>query len=218
MKRFLKNLLFSNTYPNRILSGISKGMMTNYDPGNRSLHLLGLYEREIHSYLRKGINNAEVLIDIGANDGYYGLAFAKYPDKQSILCEPGQAKKELVENMKLNGFLANQHYNLIEEFVGRDSVPGFTTLNELAKPGSRILVLMDVDGGELDIVEGFVHHPDHQLEWLIETHSLELEQGVIRCLEAQGYRTRIISPAWWRIFIPENRPLEHNRWLFATRR
>lgn len=217
MKQFLKGLLFKHDRPNRIWSGVSKGMLTNYDPKNRSLHLLGLYEREIQSYVRSSIVHADVLIDIGANDGYYGLAFARYPGKEIILCEPEMAKLELIENMKLNGRIAGKHYRLVEEFVGRAAAPGFITLNTIAETGKKVFVLIDVDGGELEIVEGFVDESNHQVEWLIETHSEELEIEVIRILKARGYQTIIISPAWWRLFIPENRPLAHNRWLFATR-
>jgi len=34
-------------------------------------------------------------------------------------------------------------------------------------------------------------------------------------LRERGYKTKIIRNAWWRLFIPELRPLEQNRWLWV---
>jgi len=28
---------------------------------------------------------------------------------------------------------------------------------------------------------------------------------------------QIIKDAWWRVIVPEMRPIEHNRWLWATK-
>lgn len=218
MKKLIKSILFGNKPLNRIKFGVSSGMITGYDPGSRSLHLLGLYEREIYSFLRRAMNKAHVLIDVGANDGYYGLAFLKRQNKQVILCKPGESKTDLVANLSLNGLHRDQHYRLVEDFIGSRVSPGTLTLNELVPADQPTFILIDVDGGELDIVEGFRHNSLDRIEWLIETHSLELEQGVMRCLREMGYRCEIISPAWWRLFVPEQRPLEHNRWLFATKK
>lgn len=217
MRKLIKSLLFNYNGINRIRFGVSRGMMTKYDPDNRSQHLLGLYEREIYNFLKSAIDKASALIDIGANDGYYALAFLKFPNKKITLCEPGESKSDLLANLSLNGFTNEKHFKLVEDFVGRSVSPGYVSLNELIHSGQSTFILIDVDGGELEIVEGFHHRPEDKVEWLIETHSLELEQGVIRCLTENGYRCEIISSAWWRFFLPEQRPLPHNRWLFASR-
>jgi hypothetical protein len=51
---------------------------------------------------------------------------------------------------------------------------------------------------------------------LVETYSSEPERHCVNFLEEVGYTCRIIKDAWWRSLIPQQRPREHNRWLFAT--
>jgi hypothetical protein len=53
------------------------------------------------------------------------------------------------------------------------------------------------------------------VRWIIETHSLDLENGCIELLRSAGFQTRVIPNGWWRVFIPELRPIAHNRWLAA---
>ena len=50
---------------------------------------------------------------------------------------------------------------------------------------------------------------------LIETHSIALERDCCSYLQSCGYNTKIVPNAWWRSMIPEQRPLDHNRWLWA---
>ena len=103
MKKFIKHLFFSENKKQKILSGPSKGMFVKYDIGHRSQHLFGLYEREIYPYLKKAIGRSDVLVDIGANDGYYVLAFLK-SGKKVIACEPADIIKQLIDNTNLNNF------------------------------------------------------------------------------------------------------------------
>ena len=217
MKELVKKIFFNTSKPNRIFSGVSSGMMTHYDPKDRAMHLLGLYEREIYTYLKKGMEGAETLIDIGANDGYYGLAFVKQKGKEIILCEPGAERKALVENLKLNGCIEKTDFVLIDKFVSDFSGGNKISINDLVKNKNKIFILMDIEGAEQKVVEGFDFRKNDQVIWLIETHALAIEERLIQLLETEGYHVFIIRNAWWRKFIPEKRPLAHNRWLYAEK-
>ena len=217
MKKFIKQLFFSSQRPNKILSGVSSGMLTNYNPQDRTLHLLGLYEREIYPYLKRSMARAETLVDIGANDGYYGLAFIKSTGKEVILCEPGDEKENLKKNLELNGFDEGKDYTLVDKFVSNRTSDREISLNELLKNRQKIFILMDVDGGEQQIIENYTFSSAVKIDWLIETHSLELEQNVSKVLVRNGYTVKIIGNAWWRKFVPEKRPLAHNRWMYAVK-
>ena len=75
---------------------------------------------------------------------------------------------------------------------------------------------MDVDGAEAEILKGATAlNRMAGVRWLIETHSKDLERECVKQLEAAGFENRIIRNAWWRVVIPELRPIEHNRWLAA---
>ena len=83
------------------------------------------------------------------------------------------------------------------------------------KPG---FIKIDVDGPECDVLDSgarLLSKADVCL--LVETHSLELELGCIDRLEKLGYVCSVIRNAWWRIFVPEQRPIAHNRWLWAEK-
>ena len=217
MKKFIKQLFFSSQRPNKILSGVSSGMITNYNPQDRTLHLLGLYEREIYPYLKRSMARAETLVDIGANDGYYGLAFIKNTGKEVILCEPGDEKKNLRKNLKLNGFDEGKDYTLVDKFVSNRTGATEISLNDLLKNRQKIFILMDVDGGEQQIIENYNFPQEIKIDWLIETHSVQLEENVRNVLLSKGYKVKIIDSAWWRFFLPEKRPLAHNRWMYAVK-
>jgi hypothetical protein len=217
MKKLLKSIFFKAGRPNKILSGVSSGMLTNYEPNDRTLHLLGLYEREIYPFLDKSIAGAETLIDIGANDGYYGLAFAKHKGKEIILCEPSDQKENLRKNLLLNGFKENMDYKLVDKFVSDGTDEKDISINELIKDKKKVFVLIDVDGGEQKIIENYEFPPEIKIDWLIETHSVELEENMRRVLLSNGYKIKIIDSAWWRFFFPEKRPLAHNRWMYAIK-
>jgi len=75
---------------------------------------------------------------------------------------------------------------------------------------------IDVDGGELDVLSSGINLlADARPAVLVETHSIELERDCIGMLEKLRYRCEIIKNAWWRTVIPDLRPTQHNRWLFA---
>jgi hypothetical protein len=77
---------------------------------------------------------------------------------------------------------------------------------------------VDVDGAEMLVLEGarkVLSQGD--VDVLVETHSAALERQCIEFLSHCRYRCAVIPNAWWRRLIPEQRPIEHNRWLWATR-
>ena len=216
MKKYLKHLFFPDINKQKILTGPSKGMFVKYDVNHRFQHLFGLYEREIYPYLKKGILKSDVLIDIGANDGYYVLAFLK-SGKKVIACEPSPMLSELNYNSNLNGFYESKDFIVEKRMIGSTISPEFVSVELLIKNlQGNIFFLVDIDGGEFDLLGSCGKDFDHSsATWLIETHSKELEDLCSDFLKKRNYKVTIIKNAWWRKIIPEQRPLVHNRWLYA---
>ena len=216
IKKLVKYFFFPDEKKQRIFSGPAKGMYVKYNRDHRLQHLSGLYEREIYYYLKKGMHNAEVLIDIGANDGYYVMAFLR-TGKKVIACEPGSIVNELIVNAVLNGFEAGENYILETRLIGNTLSPEFISISDLTEGITRpCFILVDIDGGERDLLDSCGSAFQHKgMKWLVETHSKELENECLAFFKENNYATSIIKNAWWRAFIPEQRPLGQNRWLYA---
>jgi len=123
----------------------------------------------------------------------------------------------LHENLGLNGLGPSVRLELPTKFLGASVNDREISLDSLAPSiRSPCFVKLDVDGGEEQVLNGahtFNGLPG--IRWLIETHSEQLEVACDKILQAAGFQTRIILNARWRIFVPELRPIAHNRWLAA---
>jgi hypothetical protein len=76
------------------------------------------------------------------------------------------------------------------------------------------VVKMDIEGDEADALRGAENVIDHARAWIIEVHGLEQEHECMAVLTAFGYRTNIVLPRRW---LPDKRPIAHNRWIVAYR-
>jgi Methyltransferase FkbM domain len=222
MKKILKKLMFgSDNKELRIKYGVAKDIRMEINPGNRTQRLLGLEEREIHKSFRKFAGEAQIFVDIGASDGYYGLVYYKLnPAGMIFLFDARYAfAGEQKTNFLRNSF-SQEKLHAISKYVCDFSDETHIALDSVLEnePGT-IFLKIDVDGGELEVLKGVKKVIEsRKCKLIIETHSKELEDGCVAFLQNAGYQTRIIPNAWWRLFIPEERPIEHNRWLKAENR
>ena len=217
LKPLLKSLILAKGRKLRQLrGGIAAGSFMYLDLQSQLQRLFGLDEHEIMNPTRALIGKSETLIDIGANDGYYTLAFLRSSATSVVACEPGPAVNEMIANAKRNGYSVGNRFQIVDTPIG--SAEGCISLTEVLRGKVEpIFIKVDVDGAELDVLqsaEGCVALMD--ISWIVEIHSHKLEDGCQNWLRQHGYKTEIIDNAWWRIFIPELRPPEINRWILAT--
>ena len=109
--------------------------------------------------------------------------------------------------------------SLFSKYITKDNSDTHATLDSLM---DRIqfpaVVKLDIEGGESDALLGaraLLAHP--KVRWIVEIHSKALETECLETFKSHGYETKVINDAWWRIFIPEQRPAEHNNWMVAYR-
>jgi hypothetical protein len=220
LKYLLKKSLFpSGLAPRLIRTGLIAGLTMDLDFAHHTQRWLGLQERELYGWFRRlsvGIRSA---IDVGASEGMYTLYFlAKTPAKKVFAFEPSDdGLRQLKANLALNGLEENSRLEIVPQCVGASVTEGQTTLDSL---GDRIdqpcLVKIDIDGGEVSLLEGaqaLLH--SSQTRWIIEVHSNALQEKCLDILQAANYRTLVVRNAWWRHFLPELRPGELNHWIIA---
>lgn len=217
MKQLIKKLIVpEGRKVRRLRGGLAKGMLMDLDLQSQSQRYWGLDEREILTPMRRLAKGCRTLVDVGANDGYYTMAFLKSSADRVVACEPGDVSDLLVLNAKRNGFALNDRFSLVARPIGTgtDCLSMTELLMKLPRP---ILVKVDIDGGEYDLLQSARDYPFlSETRWLIETHSSELEHQCVEWFRSRGHQTQIIYNARWRVVLPELRPIPHNRWFTAS--
>jgi hypothetical protein len=207
--------------PRTMKWGLLRGLAFHVDTATQSQRLVGLAEAEIVQSLRRLATLAQSALDIGANDGWYSLYLASRPNIKRILAfDPSsEAISQLRGNFALNEPAFAAKLTCYEKFIGDSDTDSTCTVDSVARDLPRpVLLKVDVDGGELDVLRGarqLLASGDALL--VVETHSRELEDDCIALLAEHGYEPKVIPNGWYRLVIPERRPIAHNRWLVACR-
>lgn len=215
-------LVLEGETPRTIKTGPFRGLKMNLDLASQTQLYLGLFEREVYTALTRLSSGVSSAVDIGIAHGEYTLYFLARTQAAKVFgfepSEEGRAK--LLANLELNDLAHDARLSISAKFVATDSSESACNLDSLLSSITLpCLIKMDVDGGEAAVLSGargLLQLP--RVRWLIETHSAQLEQNCISTLTQSGYETRIIPNAWWRFFLPDQRPGEHNRWLIASKR
>jgi hypothetical protein len=180
---------------------------------------LGLFEKETQPWLDRLSKGIATAIDIGAAHGEYTLYFLTKTKVTKVFAfEPDVSTfSYLQENLRLNELGQSDRVEFSSKFLGASDTGQEIRLDSLAASvRTPCFIKMDVDGAEEQILKGAkAINALSDVRWLIETHSEKLESICEEILTSAGFQTRIIPNAGWRAFIPEQRPIEHNRWLAA---
>jgi precorrin-6B methylase 2 len=179
---------------------------------------------ETNGAIRRATQTANWIVDAGAGAGEFCILAAKLKNVTRIIAiEPDQAMvKSLQANVGHSDILYNDilsgRIEIIEKFVGTQSGDKYMRLDQLCIDRSlHGFIKIDVNGSELEVLRSGQQLLSHvNVDILVQMYSSELERHCVHFLEDVGYTCRIIRNAWWRSLIPEQRPCEHNRWLFAT--
>lgn len=213
-----KRVLFGrDPRPRKIWFGPFAGRTFVVDPASKSQRILGLDEVEIARIFAAQVRAVRTFLDIGASDGYYTiLALCLNPSATAVGCEPQEAhRQDALDHYRLNFPNGGPVMEWVSQLVG--GAAGQMALDQLAAHREGpVLVKIDVDGAEMDVLrsgERLLARRDCRV--LLEVHSAKLEADAIAFLTAHRYTCRIIDNAWWRTIIPEQRPGELNRWVFA---
>lgn len=204
------------------MAGIFRGIKMELDLTCQAQLYLGIFEREVYKWARRLSTGINCAIDIGAGEGEYVIYFlARTTAKKIFAFEPSQiGQSRLISNLALNGLADDSRLNISAKFVGSSDGESTCTLNSLSpRILSPALIKIDVDGREVDILRGASGLIDRSdIRWIVETHSQQLEEECIRIFKMAGYVATIVDNAWYRLFIPELRPIPQNRWLVAVRK
>jgi hypothetical protein len=217
----LDRLLPAAKRSHRIALGLWAGIRMNLSL-RHSYHLwLGLYEIEIARHVRTLCRDVATCIDVGAGDGLYSLYFLLRTGARRVYAfEPNPTRSaDLRANLALNGLGADRRLVMSDKAVARMRSPDAIALDDLdPELHNPVLLKVDIDGGELDLLEGanrLLRRPG--LRVILETHSPRLERDCETLLRDAGLEPRIVPRPWWRGYVTEGRPPTLNQWIVAGR-
>lgn len=206
--------------PHTVRSGVLAGTRLQLDLRNQTQIWLGLWERELSSYFRVLSRNVETFVDVGAGEGFYTLFALRQTAASRVLAfEPSVERRDRIRcNLRLNSLDEDARLEIRDCFVGDGASPRSVTLDavvgEVAFP---CLVKIDIEGGETLALGHAASMLARDTRWIVEVHSAALERECAETFRSYGYDVRVVSPAWWRRVVAENRWMEWNRWIVATR-
>jgi FkbM family methyltransferase len=146
----------------------------------------GNFEKTETELLLKLFNNIDILVNVGANIGYYSC-LALNLNKKVIAFEPIQRNlKYLLNNIKVNGW--NKNIEIYQAALGKENdiltiyggntgaslIKGWAEIPETYSTnrfnGEKILVLIDIEGSEYNMLQGCISLLDMTPSpiWLIE--------------------------------------------------
>lgn len=190
------------------------------DPQHASQVIFGLAEAEIAGRFKNLARQTDAFFDIGAASGYYSMIYRKYNAQGAIFLFDAE---ESFLPIQMKNILLNSDGHQVEQyalFVSEGKAPKHVSIDTFVEDhqlkSKRLFFKIDVDGGEENVLKGMQKSMGEcSCVFIIETHSIELEVNCRAILQQQGYVVKVIPNAWWRIFIKENRPIPHNRWMYA---
>lgn len=195
----LKKLLPNHPMPLRIWRGPFRGARMVMNPRHSLRKIFGIYEHELNPWLEQALGQVTRVVDVGANDGYFtfgcAAAFHRLGRGTEVIGIEGQREciVELQASVKAQ-IHSEVVYQLVEAYAGREQKPGWVTLDSLrcssGDPDNRTktLIKIDVEGAEVDVIEGGRSwiHPSNR--FVIEVHEKRLLAELRAIFEASGHR------------------------------
>ncbi|MDO8752172.1 MAG: FkbM family methyltransferase, partial [Candidatus Wolfebacteria bacterium] len=197
--RKLKRLMFPpHEKWRRIKFGIAKG---SWFLVNRHSHMRiesGVFELPLAKYVRTFLKNAKVAYDLGAEMGYYSLAFMRLmgeggkvyafeANKERVMKFPELVRRNNAEGkmMVIEAYVTNTDNTNLHGVPNRMSLDSF-----VYKEGNPSLdvIKMDIEGEELNALQGAERTlKEYRPKLILEIHSRELAVECPAYLKKLGY-------------------------------
>lgn len=192
--------------------GIGRGLRLGLDLHDGDIGTyLGLYEVELSRHLRALAFRGAKCFDLGGNLGYDALVLAKLTGGPVVSVErDARLAAELRANADRNPSVGP--VVVVTAEVSSTTSATSITIDELAAQHFvPDLIKIDIEGGELEALRGAQRTLMAKPSILLEVHGEQLEWDCLELLRAAGYAPPVVVDR--RRWLPEHRPLAHNRWL-----
>jgi hypothetical protein len=209
---FCKRVLPNRPILTRIWRGPFRGARIVMNPRDSLRKIFGLYEHELNNWLEQALPRVSRIVDVGANDGYFtfgsAAAFRRLGKTGEIIaCEPQESHVAMLRESIATQAQTGIRFKIVHALVGRESRPGMITLDSLRAavddPNNKVstLVKIDVEGAEVEVIEGGRSWLQRSNYFVIEVHQHELvrqlrdifaEKG-LKLVQLNQQRVRVIG-------------------------
>lgn len=213
-QRLKNTVLPSGRKVRRIPLGLARGCRMEVDFATDTRLFLGLYELELNRAIRSLCAPGSKCFDVGAYNGYDSLALGNLGATEVVAFEVvAEAAETTRRNLAANPQLPTK-FEVEEAFVSNRSGDGQVAIDDyVEKSFVPDFLKIDIEGAELSALEGMPKLlAERKPHILIETHGREVEAGCVTLLRDSGYDPKVVNPRSW---LPDHRPLDHNRWLIV---
>ena len=198
-------------------AGPLSGLRLEFNPKVHGAVITATYETVVESFISQHLRRGDIAFDIGANVGYFGLVmaarvgpmghvfcFEPFPPVlerlQSNICRNERRVHGAVTTVPMalgseQGRLAFEQGITLTR--GRLSANGTievevgTVDHEVARRGVPALVKVDVEGGELEVLQGGADLLGRRATaFIVEAHTPELAERCTALLQGNGYTCR----------------------------
>lgn len=156
------------------MKGFQLDQASSWNAADLGSKMFGLYEQEVLSLLQMQSGGKDVIVNLGAADGYYGVGLVKAGVFAKSICyEASEAGREVIAKTAA----LNQVADRVD--IRGEARPDFPQV--LAAEGidlSRCLVLCDIEGGEFDILSAECLASLAKSILVIELHEFMVPDGV----------------------------------------
>jgi hypothetical protein len=184
----LKFFLPDHPVLTRIWRGPFRGARIAMNPRNSLRKILGLYEHELNDWIEQALRRVTRVLDVGANDGYFtfgcAAAFRRLGKAGEIIAFEPRAKQValLRESLAASAVAGGGdpgkavRVEIVQTLIGRESNPEMITLDSVGAPlpdptnKTNTLVKIDVDGPEVDVIQGGRSWLNSSNPFVIEVH------------------------------------------------
>ncbi|MGH9801244.1 MAG: FkbM family methyltransferase, partial [Blastocatellia bacterium] len=164
---------------------------------------------ELNGWLESALRQANRVVDVGANDGYFtfgcAAAFRRLGKTGEIVAfEPMKQHFDTLKQSIKELTPKGTRISLIQNLVGAEIQPGMTTLDAVcwqtgdSQSRAGALVKIDVEGAELDVLAGAGSWLNPSNYFLIEVHRESYLEIITRLFADKGLTLERIDhrPLW----------------------
>lgn len=214
----LKRVLPERDMKLPILFGPFRGGSFHSNPRSSLRKIFGLYECEHDAWLRAVLPGTDLIIDIGANDGYFTFgaarAIARYRKPRAIAFEPDARHIARLRHARADAGYDAEAIQLRPFFVGLGQRKQVIALDWLPEADSelRALIKIDVDGGEMRVLGGATKWIDQRHHFMIEVHRPEYFPQITALFAERGIALKRVDQKALPLLGREQRHPDHG-WL-----